>query len=349
MKKINFFLPFYKGISGGYKVVYQYANYLSKKGYDVYIYYDLKEGKNKKHIPKKLMISLRKFWLINYPFYYTLDKKIVQKSVSKINDKTIREADVNIATTPSNVHKVYNLNNKSKKIYFIQGYDIGGITEKELFDTYKIDMQIVVISKWLKEKVEKYSVHEPIIIKNGISLEKFKVNKKIEDRKKHSVAMIYRGGENKACNYGIEAIKKLKEEYSDIELNICGDELEKQYRYDWINSKVNANEEEVIELLNNNSIFLCTSIYEGFGLPGLEAMACGCALVTTDCFGPREYANDDNAIFCKPQNVDELVKAIKKYFDDDELRNNHISKGLKTAKEWDVNNSYKKFIELIEG
>ena len=349
MKKINFFLPFYKGFSGGYKVVYQYANYLSQKGYDVYIYYDLKEGKNKKHIPKKLMISLRKFWLINYPFYFKLNKNIVQKSVSTINDKTIREADVNIATTPSNVHKVYNLNNKSKKIYFIQGYDIGGITEKKLTDTYKLDMQIVVISKWLKEKVEKYSVNEPIIIRNGISLEKFKINKKIEDRKKHSVAMIYRKDKNKACNYGIEAIKKLKEQYSDIELNICGAELEKQYKYDWIKSIVNANEEEVIQTLNDSSIFLCTSIYEGFGLPGLEAMACGCALVTTDCFGPREYANDNNAIFCKSKSVDEIVKAIKKYFDDEDLKRKNIDNGLKTAKEWDINESYKRFIELIEG
>ena len=49
--KINIILNFFRGIAGGYKVVYQYANFLVSEGHDVIIYYDLHNGVNSKRIP----------------------------------------------------------------------------------------------------------------------------------------------------------------------------------------------------------------------------------------------------------------------------------------------------------
>jgi glycosyltransferase involved in cell wall biosynthesis len=48
--------------------------------------------------------------------------------------------------------------------------------------------------------------------------------------------------------------------------------------------------ELVDEIYNMSRVFLCTSKVEGFGLPSVEAMACGAALVTTDNGGSRDYA-----------------------------------------------------------
>ena len=64
-KKVNVYLPgVHFKIMGGYKVVYQYCNYLVNKGYDVCIYYNEFDGKNGKHIPRKLSILIKKLIMI---------------------------------------------------------------------------------------------------------------------------------------------------------------------------------------------------------------------------------------------------------------------------------------------
>lgn len=123
--KINIYLPqIYRGIAGGYKVIYQYSNYLAQKGYDVCIYYDLKDGENSKGIPKIISMWIRRILFINYPNWFKLDKKVVQKAVRHFDNKTIRNADISIATAPKTAYDLAQLDEKKgKKYYFIQGYE----------------------------------------------------------------------------------------------------------------------------------------------------------------------------------------------------------------------------------
>ena len=348
-KKVNFFLPFYKGIAGGYKVVYEYANFLIKNGYDVAIYYDINDGENKKHLPKILMRIYRRLFLLNYPYYFKLDKKVKQYGLRKYDKKYIRTSDYNIATAPTTAYGIHKLNNDSKQLYFIQGYENWGNSEEYLIETYKYNMKKIVVSDWLKDIVKKYSNDEIILIRNGLDLNKFKPLIDLKNRDKFKIAMIYRVGENKACKYGLDAICELKKKYKKLELNVCGDALPKEYlNKAWIHFKKDATENDVIEMLNNSSIYVCTSIFEGFGLPGLEAMACGCALVTTNCKGPREYANENNAIICKSKSKKEIYLSIEKYLINDDLRKNHIQNALKTVEKWNIEESKEKFAQLLQ-
>ncbi len=50
---------------------------------------------------------------------------------------------------------------------------------------------------------------------------------------------------------------------------------------------------QVADLMASVDIVVEPSLYQGFGLPGLEALMCGAALLSTDCKGPREYATDE--------------------------------------------------------
>jgi glycosyltransferase involved in cell wall biosynthesis len=62
---------------------------------------------------------------------------------------------------------------------------------------------------------------------------------------------------------------------------------------------------------NRCDIFVFASRSEGFGLPPLEAMACGCAVVTTDCGGVRDYVEPGtNAWMVAPAEPSELAAAI---------------------------------------
>jgi glycosyltransferase involved in cell wall biosynthesis len=69
-------------------------------------------------------------------------------------------------------------------------------------------------------------------------------------------------------------------------------------------------DEEISNIYNKSSIFISTSWWEGFGLPGLEAMACGCAVITTDSGGVKEYADDKNAFFFSPKSSGELKNVL---------------------------------------
>ena len=314
------------------------------------IYYDLNNGKNKRHLPKSIMLIIRKKFMKNYPYYFNLDKNVKQICVNQIEDKRIRQADISISSSPHTAYKVDKLGpDKGKKIYFIQGYENWHTkSESELHNTYKLGHKNIVIAKWLKKIVDYHSGKDTVISFNGIDLNIFKI--KTADtffRKKYSIAMLYHDSENKGCKYGIDALYKLKEKYNELEVNMFGFPERPDDFPDWINYTKKASEEEIANILNNSSIFMCTSIFEGFGLPGLEAMACGCALVTTDCKGVLEYANENNSIICEPKNAQALYEAVCKIFDDEVLRAKLIENATATAKFWSLDRANIEFEKNI--
>lgn len=90
---------------------------------------------------------------------------------------------------------------------------------------------------------------------------------------------------------------------------------------------------EIADIYNISSIFISTSWWEGFGLPGLEAMACGCAVITSDSGGCHEYAiNNQNALYFTPKSTDELHIVLLKLINGDELLINLVKQGKISAK-----------------
>ena len=265
--KINFYLPdIYRGIAGGYKVVYQYSNYLAEKGHDIHIYYNIKNGYNEKHVPKFICRILRRILFIGYPRWYKLNNNIKQSAVKNFEEKYIRDADISIATSPYTAYPVYELSkSKGKKFYFIQGYENWGNTPDEFVNkSYNLGMSNIVISKWLKEIVDKYSKKESTLIQNGIDLNTFCIKEPIENRNPYSICMLYSAGEIKGSKYGIEVIEKLKKKYPNLTVNFFSSFKRPKKLPKWINYTRNATETEVTSLLNKSAIYVCTSIEEGF-------------------------------------------------------------------------------------
>lgn len=328
--KINFYLPrVYRKISGGYKVIYQYSNYLASKGHDVYIYYNMNNGKNSKHIPKIIGQLIWKLLFIGFPSWFSFNKNVTQILAKQYDNKYIRNADVSIATTPHVAYFISKLSkSKGEKFYFIQGYENWGKTTDEFVQkSYDLGMNNIVISKWLKNIVDKNSKRKSKLIANGINLDIFKISKEIEKRNSYSISMLYSDGEIKGCNYGLEVLKKLKNKYQNLKVTFYGSCVRPRFLPKWINYIKNASENQVVKILNDSAIFMCTSIEEGFGLPGLEAMACGCTLVTTNCHGIMEYANENNAMISEPKDVQAMYRNIDKLLTDNEFRIKLAKKG----------------------
>jgi glycosyltransferase involved in cell wall biosynthesis len=80
-------------------------------------------------------------------------------------------------------------------------------------------------------------------------------------------------------------------------------------------------------LYNSSELFVYPSFYEGFGLPPIEAMACGIPVITSNTTSIPEIVGD-SALLIDPQNTDDIFEAMIKVFEDDNLKENLVLRGF---------------------
>jgi glycosyltransferase involved in cell wall biosynthesis len=156
----------------------------------------------------------------------------------------------------------------------------------------------------------------------------------------------------------IEAFSVLRGElsshliYSDLRLIIIGDEISKYpaVRHSVIQSRV----EHAVRFLGFVPIntlrifykaaaaFVFPSLYEGFGLPPMEAMACGTPVITSNVSSLPEVVGDA-AIIVNPENVFDIARGIREALLNDDLRQRCIVNGLRQVRRF----SWKKTAEQV--
>lgn len=108
-----------------------------------------------------------------------------------------------------------------------------------------------------------------------------------------------------------------------------------------------VSEEDLVSLYNTASVFIMPSLYEGFGLPILEAMACGCPVITTREGSLPEIAQDA-ALYVDAYNVDDIANSLKKIFSDEDLRGKLSKKGLEQAKKFSWQKTANKTMDVYK-
>jgi glycosyltransferase involved in cell wall biosynthesis len=93
-------------------------------------------------------------------------------------------------------------------------------------------------------------------------------------------------------------------------------------------------ENELGQFYKNARCFVFPSDYEGFGIPVVESMACGCPIVLTNNSSFPEVAGDAGLYF-ELNNASDLRNRISSILDNEDLRNEYIKKGLERAKIFD--------------
>lgn len=90
---------------------------------------------------------------------------------------------------------------------------------------------------------------------------------------------------------------------------------------------------DLVVLYNLATLYAQPSFYEGFGLPVLEAMSCGCPVVTSKTGSLPEVAGEA-ALYVDPQDIDDLASGIGEIFFNSQVREKFRQKGLLQAKKF---------------
>lgn len=102
-------------------------------------------------------------------------------------------------------------------------------------------------------------------------------------------------------------------------------------------------DDDMSALYSGAEMFVFPSLYEGFGIPVLEAMKCGLPVICSNASSLPEVIGDCG-IQINPYSDDELISAMEKMYYDREFRENCIAKGLERAKLF----TWKKCVDVIE-
>src|SRR4051812_32070191 len=142
----------------------------------------------------------------------------------------------------------------------------------------------------------------------------------------------------------IEAFSELRrEDFDDVRLLIIGDEISKlpALRRAVHRHKLHKHvrflgylpDETLAILYRLASVFVFPSLYEGFGLPPLEAMASGTPVVTSNVSSLPEIAGDA-AVLVDPYKVDSIVEGVRRVLSDPQLAADMRRKGLVRARDF---------------
>jgi glycosyltransferase involved in cell wall biosynthesis len=106
-------------------------------------------------------------------------------------------------------------------------------------------------------------------------------------------------------------------------------------------------EEDLPLVFSAAEVFVYPSLFEGFGLPPLEAMACGCPVVTSNVSSIPEIVGDAGVLI-NPDNEEEMLKAIVSIISDANIRENMRRKGLDRARHFSWEAAARKTLKVYE-
>ena len=311
------------GICGGTKIILEHANNLVRFNQRVTIVSHFKK-----------------------PTWHPIsnDVKYIQVPLTQELALGIPQCDVIIATYWREIYECI-ARGIAPVVYFEQGdyhlfawEDVCRRKKDFIYKQFQLAPFIYTVSKGSSKQIKKNFGRGSTIINNAIDNTVFYYDSKnIKDRKKDFTLMIIGSENNEFKGIGDirQALSLLPK--SDHDLKLVWVTPDKPI-HPMGTVFVNPKQSQIGDLLRKSNVFICGSHYESFSLPVLEAMACGCAVITTKNKGVVEYALDGkNCIMVNINDPVDMAEKIIQLLKNDMLRNRIISEGLKTASQykWD--------------
>lgn len=207
------------------------------------------------------------------------------------------------------------------KFYFIQHYEsLYHGTPAHVDETYRYPLGKIVISTWLRNIMREKFEGDAHVLVTPVDRTLFSCLRTEPEDDRIQVLMLHHEYAWKGVEDGLEAVQRVKARHSNVRLVGFGvKQPRRSLPYDEFYE--NLPQDRLAWLYSRCQIYLCPSWDEGLGMPSMEAMACGAAVVTYDNGGCRDYALDGQTALIAPRrDLDALADKLERLVADPALR-----------------------------
>lgn len=343
---ITFFTPMLK-LSGGNIVMFKYAQALAKIGHNITVIaphnIQIDEMQNGINIKTFKKVPNKYFEHIFFQLIY----------LNKFFELTPQSDIIIPIFFPLSIHAVYckkrgktkmviPLFQDFKDMYWFGRYIYFILGLKLL--TKNID-EFIAISDPVAKEIKEYTGKNSVIIKNGIEHEYFYPR---NEKKENYILFVGSSSKSKGLEYFLRSFEIVKKEFPNLKAKIVSPNNERFDNPDIEVINIGKDRNKLGEIYSKALIYVSQSFGDSFGLPPLEAMASGAAVVLTDTVGAREYAvNGENAFVVPIKNTEKTAEFIIKLLKNKELRHKFEENGIKTAQKYNWDNSIMQLVNTL--
>jgi glycosyltransferase involved in cell wall biosynthesis len=345
--------------SGGPKVVYEYANGLVARGHRVTVVH-LKErtvGFRPRLVAgaRELRSRWRGRTLGRGAHWVSHDPRVEMVYLPELTAPeaaaTLPPADIVLSTFWTTWAPIaLAAPDRGRRVQLVQDYEVWAAPESVVDAVLLEPTPKVVISFSLRDLLQELGVPSSLIwtVPNGVDHRVFRPRTSSEARRPR-VAFMTNLVPRKGLDIAVAALTHVRAVRPDATFVAYGVVRRPALLPEWIEYVQLPSPEYLAgEILDSSAVFLCPSRREGWALPVTEAMATGCAVVSTRNGGVESYAIDGrNALLRDVDDSAGLGDAVVRLLDDVELRCRLVEAALETVEEFTWEASVRRFEQAL--
>lgn len=336
--KISFLLP-NRGLGGGVRAVVRFGNELLLRGHSVRIFHR-EDGTGIYHKLRNIYHRIRGGhyydWLWDFKgevFCYDVlsaelfssDELIVSMCTKTTFDACTLPIDVGV------------------KVLHCHGVEVENW--EKMVDSWQLDIPKIVVSSHLIKLIKKETGHDVLgVAPDGVDTSEYFSS---GENARNGIGCSFRWSKEKNPKGTIHAIQALRSRLPDVPIYCYGSSKKPK----GLKGVIYTHQPSIAAarlIYSSCKIWFLASISDGFGLPILEAMACGSAVVSSDCGGPSDIIeNGINGFIVEVDNTQALVDKIISTYQDDELLTKMQQNALATARKFSWYNGATKLEEYL--
>jgi glycosyltransferase involved in cell wall biosynthesis len=275
---LTFTYPSSPDRTGGVIVLYELANACARRGHEV-------------HFVHGPLTPYRVRSLDELP-PFRFHERVEHHLVDRLDDPGLPAGDV-VFGGPA-------LRRLGLPVGLVQGYRM--LSEDVERDVFRSPIPKVCVATWLVDVCLRHGAPAGQLwyVPLGIDHHTFRFRTPQDDRR-YDVAMLSHPHYEKGFAVGVDALVELQRRRPELRAQVFGIDPPSLKLAEWVRFWQAPDHATLANRIYNDSrLFLQPSYHEGFGYTAVEAMACGCALVTTDNGGSHDYAVDDETALVVP-------------------------------------------------